>query len=32
MSLLGRLLGTEEDENDDGCCDMQIEDIESDED
>jgi len=32
MSLLDRLLGTEKDEEDDSCCDMQIEDVESDED
>jgi len=32
MSLLGRLLGTENDEKDDSCCDMQIEEVESDED
>ena len=32
MSLLGRLLGTEEDKKDDCQCDMQIEDVESNED
>lgn len=31
MSLLDRLLGTESDDSDDCCCEMQIEEVESDE-